>query len=225
MAVHCKAYQAGSPQNRLRVRAVLFGGIDHRLDVFRLGFVKESPVAYEETAILTDSVDQILDVVFDFLGSSQTQLGGRYVAEQTGILPNSLLDLDHIRLVDHPQGFSFRDVLHHFHACVPIPLSRREWDTTIVNQAQHDLFQSWPIEFLELFVGDEAIRTLMEGDEDAGVAGYLCAADAHTDHERHQGIHGLEQLIRLSANVQHDSLGTAQGIADDIERRLGEATQ
>ena len=50
------------------------------------------------------------------------------------------------------------------------------------------------IEFLEMLIGDEAICALMEGDEDEGITGYICVADAQTDHERHQGIHGLEEF-------------------------------
>ena len=96
MKVCCKVHQAGISNKVLFVRAVRLGRIDHRLDIFRLGFVEESSVAYNETTIFASNVDEILDVVFNLLGSSQTQRGGGHIAEKTGILAQGAFNLGHI---------------------------------------------------------------------------------------------------------------------------------
>jgi len=82
------------------------GEVDHGLNIFRLGMIEESPVAYDKAAIPTGRIDELLAVIFDQFRSAQLQHGGRHVTEDAKCVTHYLFGIGHIDLIEHPYRLS-----------------------------------------------------------------------------------------------------------------------
>src|SRR4030042_2025379 len=209
----------------LFINSAFLNRLYHSAQVIRVPLIYTGPSGQDKAAAFAANLNEFTAIFLHHFRCARSQQRSGYVTGNTGCVTQHLFSLEHVRTVEIPGNFSFRQVLYDFQSIIITAFGEQVRHESFFNQSHNYLTERWPVKFFILLLGHKGIIAFVKRKEYYRYTGGISHLQADFYIHRRQHLHSFQEFFRLPVHIHHNSPGAPQGISQNVKRGMGLASK